>query len=107
MKKLVLIPQERYEQLLLRESVYQTGGANEQEVKEVEEKRQDKIEAKTPASTEDLTPLDSEEEKNVTDTTPPVPPPSEPDLSKQMDGGAKQKTRKKKKNLWESQWTSY
>ena len=107
MKKLVLIPQERYEQLLLRESINQTGGANEQEVKEVEEKRQDKIEAKTPASTENLTPLDSEQEKKVTDTTPRVPPPGEPDLSKQTGGGAKQKTRKKKKNLWESRWISY
>ena len=75
MKKLVLIPQERYEQLLLRESVNQTGGANEQEVKEVEEKRQDKIEATTPVPTEVATPLDSEEEKKVTDRTPPVPPP--------------------------------
>ena len=75
MKKLVLTPQERYGQLLLRESVNQTGGANEQEVKEVEEKRQDKLEVKTPASTEDLTPLDSEEEKKVTDTIPPVRPP--------------------------------
>ena len=74
MKKLVLIPQERYEQLLLRESVNQTGGASEQEVKEVEEKRQDKIEAKTPASTEYSAPLDSEEEKKVTHKTPPVPP---------------------------------
>ena len=107
MKKLVLIPQERYEQLLLRESVNQTGGANEHEVEEVEEKRQDKIEAKTPAPTEVHTTLDSEEEKKVTDGNPPVPPPGEPDLPRQTGGGGERSKKRKKKSAWESKWTRY
>ena len=74
MKKLVLIPQERYEQLVSREAVNQSGGANEQEVKE-EEKKQENAETKEPVSIEEHTPIETVKEEKLMNATPPVPPP--------------------------------
>ena len=84
----------------------QSGGANEQEVKE-EEKKQEKAETKEPVSMEEHTPIETVKGEKLTNATPPVPPPGEPDLPKQTGGRGERLKKRNKKSLWESRWTSY
>ena len=110
MKKLVLIPQERYEQLVLREVPNQCGGASEQEVKDIkEETKEDDTDTKEPAdATEVPAGQENRKEDKVTDNSAPIPPPGEPDRPKQTGGGGETvKNRKQKENPWKSRWSAY
>ena len=112
MKKLVLIPQERYEQLVTRES------AKEEHSEPVEPVITKPTEESPPkpdgqGSGKAINKEEEEEEGEKTEVLGKVPPPpGEPVLTRQIGGGQKKKKKKKvksknKSEFWRVKWTSY
>ena len=105
MKKLVLIPHERYQQLISKESPPQNFESTAESVlEEVQEKQPPKEETKEKpkevlAEVSD-TPLDKDHLQIP-------PPPGEPNIPKQSGSGAELKRRIKRKSVWESKWSAY
>ena len=108
MKKLILIPHERYQQLLKTapnsEPVTQSIPSDTEEVAEPFKKEKEVEEIVEKSKTDEI-PTD---ETNLRDLKIP-PPPGEPDLVDQTGGSEEIQPRKKarKKNLWETKWTAY
>ena len=108
MKKMVLVPYERYQQLLSREDP-DTEGHCVKEVEEAEEPAKQEIQ---PVPTEDSTGEKVVEPSSSTNTLTTgtldrehsvPPPPGQPDIPLQR-GSGKSKT---KKGLWLEKWTHY
>ena len=127
MKKLVLIPQERYEQLLSRESQKEGqtkvhSDSNEPILprgKEEEEEEKADIKKLLPESDGGKSERFQEEKQQgsllrdqsaKTPLPPPPPlPPGEPALMEQIGAGIKKSKQKNnnKKDLWRAKWTNY
>ena len=115
MKTLVLIPQERYQQLLSKEI---NGSLNDKEsiiseaAKENTGPEQETDQSNQSKEIKEPTALVQEADRLKTSPppSPRPPPPGEPDLPTQLggSGGAKGPKRKTgKKTVWQSRWTSY
>ena len=111
MKTLVLIPQERYQQLLSKEanasSNVNTSMDDTVNAKQKEEAEQRMDEPNQAEKVKETTVLSREPHPIKA----PPPPPGEPDLPRQLGGSDREKQpkrmRKKKKSVWQSKWTSY
>ena len=109
MKTLVLIPQERYQQLLSKETnapPNDNTGIDSVNAKQKEEKAEQRMDKPNQAEEVKETMALSREPHQI--KTPP-PPPGEPDLPTQSGGSdrKKQPKRMRKKSVWQSKWTSY
>ena len=112
MKTLVLIPRERYQQLLSKET---NAPLNDQESdiadtsKENTGPNQETGQSDQSKEIKEPTALLQEADllKSPTSPPPPPPPPGEPDLPTQLGGSGSPKRKTGKKTVWQSKWTSY
>ena len=115
MKKLVLIPHERYDQFLSRESKEHSVQPESIEEKQPEPKTSEKAQDERVENLiEEETPLNSQtpESSVPTGAMPPLlpPPPGEPALTLQTREGASQKAKRQKESTnrsWRQTWKAF
>ena len=100
---MILIPQERYQQLLSKETQSDPISL---------EKSKDKGQKEPEKEIDENLKQELFRTESDSDQLPVVPPPGEPDVVKQTGTGASKKTisnrkKRKRKPLWESMWTTY